>query len=366
MDGQEALLADDAVHRRKQYDMECAAFVFEDAMVGHFSLRYPHGPRSAELRSVKNFAEKLQKGEQRIILIAMLLVETPPWCDNPRWDPSAWCHSTCRLKNGIVIETFGHHFLSPEIGFSVEVVCMLVATKFLVYEVRVDKLMQICEGYHKGEYKHPPQTFLAVLLVMWLDLCVSICFGINFRLSHLLRIALLFHWPRTRVGEEVKRSLAPEKMSEIPFGTCPVFQSAVSALNDLASIAIIWVSTVILFAWLILVIVKDLKDVDALMPADPATAGFNDFGSALMSLFGLATGSQFPDAMNPLVGKLPWSCPSPWHPRVHCAQTSRGMSSDQQVHHCLYAIRRLDHTPLHAADASRRLHCLRNGRQEAA
>jgi len=42
------------------------------------------------------------------------------------------------------------------------------------------------------------------------------------------------------------------------------------------------------------------------MSDDPALEGFTGFGPTLMSLFGMATGSTFPDSMDPLVGKLRW------------------------------------------------------------
>jgi len=261
--------------------IDSAAWIMEDALHGIYIAQYPRGAAAAELRDKENMMYYLRKvfSASLNILLVLMLIESPPWCKNWR-KPSSFLpvQERCPLPDGSTVELFGIFILPPAFSLPVEVTCMFCITVALLYESTLNKQLSDLTGGGGRPFK--PGIFLSVLWVMWIDIIIYSLIWPPFRVAHYGRIALLFYWPRT----------------------VQACKTVTDALQNIGNIMMFLSSTLMFFAWLLVLVMRDLRKVEWYYSF--ADCGFNNFGETMLMLFEMMSGASFPAGMTPAVKKI--------------------------------------------------------------
>jgi len=271
------------------HDVECAAWIIEDALIGHFAERYPHGPEAKRIRVKADILHYLRMGffYAIVTLMMLMLFECPLWCSNHHFEDTVGFGYQCHLSDGSTPETFGLPIIPVKYSMLIEGLCMAYVTWVLAYEMKLHADVRLASCYGSDSLAllaaTKPGPFLVIMCIMWVDLTLFAVLRNGLRVSQLCRLLLLFYWPRTR----------------------ETFHTAQTSLQNLTNILVFLLTTIAFFAWVTIMVFRDLETKDT-SPKDVGADGFKTFTGSMLTYFTMMTGSTFPDAMDAAVQKSRW------------------------------------------------------------
>lgn len=287
-----------AIRRQKSLQMlhvGYAAWILEDALEGRHAAEYPKGHAGVELRRLMNDLHHCQKRlySSSIVLIVLLFVESPLWCQNSQ---DAWSflakEERCPLPDGSPVLMFSLGFLPPLLGVLAEMVCAAIIFEALWHELGVYKL---ANSHGLSKFRPPdawPEFFLTIVVVMVLDgVIYTLVRQKCCRLAPFGRFALLFYWKKVR----------------------SIFWAAVNCLDEFANIFFSVSLSILFFSWFTMMVLLHFRNTGnteghyAHTLEDIGGKKFSSFAEAAKSYFEMQSGANYPSNIVVLVTEMRWT-----------------------------------------------------------
>lgn len=274
---------------QSQTKVQIAAYAFENALEGLVTDKIPHPRDVMRLRRMRHDVARWRSVYENVCIVLgmMTLMETPLWCDNSNhlFD---MVNATvrCPLPGGADPQMSGLPIIPPGVSMIVEVICM--ALIFIVLKKEKDMHAAVeSAGGGQGTRRSglQPEVLLPLLEVMFLDLLLFAALRWKYRIAPIGRLILLFYWPRV----------------------VTIFSSAWLCLKEFTNLVIMMLLAVVTFAWLVTMILDDIKDKRTSDAKEIAGDGMATFSATLRSFFTLMTGSGFPDVGIKLIQNQRWT-----------------------------------------------------------
>jgi len=268
-----------------------AAWNVDDALDGFHAKSYPVGEGAADLRKKQSYLQKLN-GIFRVVSVLTILFaffEPPLWCDNKtepyKRIPLA---ERCALPGGVVpINSFFHFIALPPFWSIVVEALLLMVLSFCVQQEKSIEKAFADKNYEGRRHKGVDvRSWAIVLTFLWVDLGIyAVCRQQSFRLAPYCRFLLVFSCANVR----------------------QVFKSASRCIDEFGNVAIFLMGTVLFFAWLVIMVLDDVRDRRG--NSAMSTIGGEEFGSfsdAFYTLFVISTGAAFPDDIDDIIKNIRW------------------------------------------------------------
>eukprot|EP00928_Gymnodinium_smaydae_P090654 TRINITY_DN7441_c0_g2_i3.p1 TRINITY_DN7441_c0_g2~~TRINITY_DN7441_c0_g2_i3.p1 ORF type:complete len:616 (-),score=172.10 TRINITY_DN7441_c0_g2_i3:1522-3177(-) len=259
-------------------------------MEGHFPENgvAPKGLALADLRRKKHQLARMRVAYDCaiVLLAAMMFFESPLWCQNSRETTTFISgEERCPIEGGKVdAELSGAPVLPPLYGIILESVCLLVATVTLVWETKTHNALARANVSRFASQALEPESALRIVALIWLDIGVyAVVRQHSFRFAPYGRIALFFFWRRV-------------------YG---VFLSVRKCAGEFMNISMMFLMTVVFFAWIFAMLLDDERD-----RADVHNKigeNFADIWACLRTFFTIAAGAGFPDRTDDAMRNLRWT-----------------------------------------------------------
>ncbi|CAK9079284.1 unnamed protein product [Durusdinium trenchii] len=251
-----------------------AAWQLEDCLKDRLFSSYPSNYKARQLHFEVARAN-LHYTRALAIMLILTVFETPPWCNLDNFFAWESGEERCQVEgvssSHILLSNVS--YIPPGWSLVIEGIILFVIARKLLLE----RMLQV--RYFKPiavEYHSLPVIRFGLVMCLWklADMLVFGLFRPNFRTAFVARTGFLVMLPSVR-----------------RLGHC-VF----SVIGEFMSIAVIYVGTVIFFAW---VFVTIFDDIEGIVHGKPVNHGLDSFSRSLNTIFIAGSTDDFVDCLLP-------------------------------------------------------------------
>ncbi|CAL1134963.1 unnamed protein product [Cladocopium goreaui] len=251
-----------------------AAWQLEDCLRDRLISSYPSNYKARQLHFEVAQAD-LQYTRALTVMMLLTVFETPPWCDQSNIFDWKSGEERCQVEgvasNHILLSNVS--YIPPGWSLLIEAVILFVIARKLLLErmLQVRYFKPINVGYHSL-----PVIRFGLVMCLWklADMLVYVIFWPSFRTAFIARTGFLIMLPSVR-----------------RLGHC-----VMSVIGEFVSIAVIYVGTVIFFAWVFVTIFDDMEEV---VNGKPVNKGLDSFSRSLNTIFIAGSTDDFVDCLLP-------------------------------------------------------------------
>ncbi|CAE7210934.1 TPC1 [Symbiodinium natans] len=255
-----------------------AAWQFENAIFHTEWARYPEDTAAARQQHFKVMRHNKLYYKAIVALVILTFCEVPPWCHerSPTQDiwswvpPGEWCH----VPNGGNPYLSNIWYIPPGVGLIIELVIEIIILRKFLLNLNLDQQHFRAIGTQYFDHSLVVAGLLMAVGSM-LDTLVFTFARMPIRFTWIFRTGLLFILPGV---QRVYTLIFNKRM-----------------IGEFASVAVFFVGTVMFFAWVTVIIFKDLnapafKEDEEIVPANK---GLSTLREATYSLFVAGIGEGF-------------------------------------------------------------------------